>query len=120
MILGVFFVYIIVSNPKNAENLIKTVTGFGGIIAFRMHSQIVAASYGIPIFGFVWDDKIRDFYTKIGMPSNCIEPNYQISWKEIESRLCIDGVQLRNSAIIAGESSQKTLIRQIKKLYNEV
>ncbi len=110
----------IVSNPKNAEELIKTVTGFHKVVSFRMHSQIVAASYGIPIFGFVWDDKIKDFYTKIGMPNNCKEPNNPISWEEVESRVGIDGEQLRNLAINAGESSQKSLFKQIRELYDEV
>lgn len=110
----------IVRNPRNAEELINTVTGFRKIVSFRMHSQIVATSYGIPSFGFVWDDKIKDFYTKIGMPSNCKKPNAPISWREIESRLCVDGERLRDLAVNAGESSQKSLIEQIREQYNEV
>ena len=110
----------IVSNPRNAEELIKTITGFRKIVAFRMHSQIVAASYGIPSFGFVWDDKIKDFYTKIGMPNNYKKPNDQISWREIKCRICVDGEQLRNLAVNAGESSQKSLIKQIREQYDEV
>lgn len=110
----------IVSNPRNAEELIKTITGFRKIIAFRMHSQIVAISYGIPSFGFVWDDKIKDFYTKIGMPCNCKKTNEPILWREIESRLCVDGERLHNLAVNAGESSQKSLIKQIREQYDEV
>ena len=110
----------IVSNPRNAEELIKIITGFRKIIAFRMHSQIVAVSYGVPSFGFVWDDKIKDFYNKIGMPNNCKKPNDPISWREIESRLCVEGERLRNLAVNAGESSQKSLIKQIREQYDEV
>ena len=110
----------IVSNPRNAEELIKTVTGFRKIIAFRMHSQIVAVSYGVPSFGFVWDDKIKDFYNKIGMPNNCKKPNDPITGREIESSLCVEGEQLRNLAVNAGESSQKSLIKQIREQYDEV
>lgn len=110
----------IVSNPRNAEELIKTITGFRKIIAFRMHSQIVAISYGIPSFGFVWDDKIKDFYTKIGIPCNCKTPSEPILWREIASRLCVDREQLHHLAVNAGESSQKSLIKQIREQYNEV
>lgn len=109
----------IVCRPKNAEDLIKTVTGFHRIISFRMHSQIIAASYNIPSFGFVWDEKIKAFYTKIGMPNNCTIPNSPISWKEIEQRVRVNGDQLGHSAITAGEHSQRSLINQIRKQFSE-
>ena len=106
----------IVSNPRNAEELIKTVTSFQKIVAFRMHSQIVAASYGIPCFGFVWDAKIKEFYSKIGMPNNCIDPNREIPWNEIERCLCINSEQLHDTAVCAGKRSQQSLIKQIERV----
>lgn len=56
--------------PATASELVKTVTQFERIISFRMHSQITAASFGIPCYGIAWDPKIVDFFSKLGFPEN--------------------------------------------------
>jgi polysaccharide pyruvyl transferase WcaK-like protein len=37
------------------------------IFAHRMHACIVATSYGVPAFGFGWDDKLESFYAAAGI-----------------------------------------------------
>lgn len=104
----------ICDHPASSESLVKTVTQFDNIISFRMHSQIIAASYGIPCFGFVWDDKIKEFYQKIGYPNNCIVPEDDIDMKLIIGISDIDGKDLRYRAEQNGLESRECLLEGIK------
>ncbi len=64
----------LVDRPQTASELIKTVTGFDRIISFRLHSQIIATSFGVPSCGLIWDDKVREFYNHIGFSDRCFYP----------------------------------------------
>lgn len=67
-------------NPENyilkcaasPRELVSQIAGFKSIIAFRLHSHIVAASLGIPGVAVVWDDKLRFFYNHLGHPERCV------------------------------------------------
>ena len=65
--------YRMTERPTTAQELTETVTQFRNIVSFRMHSQIAAASFGIPCYGIAWDRKLQDFYTKLGFPNNVSE-----------------------------------------------
>lgn len=106
--------------PGNAEECIQTVTGFRKIVSFRMHSQIIATSYGIPSVGFVWDEKVRNFYTKLGREQNCLDVDASINWEEIERRLCSGGEKLINVATSAGCHSTELLEKKIRSVCEEV
>lgn len=110
----------LMARPENTEKCIQTVTGFHRIVSFRMHSQIVATSYGIPSFGFVWDDKVRCFYSKMGMAQNCTDIDKPVQWESIEQRLHMDGDKLRDLAVNAGYSSVRLLIQKINDVCKEV
>lgn len=60
--------------PTKPIELIQHITCFRYIISFRMHSLIIASSYGIPSAGIVWDDKIVEFYKKLGFEHRCYFP----------------------------------------------
>lgn len=53
-------------------DLVRTVAGYGGVIAARLHSNILAAALDIPAVAVVWDDKLPAFYEKIGRPGRCV------------------------------------------------
>lgn len=53
------------------RELVSQIAGFNSIIAFRLHSHIVAASLGIPGVAIVWDEKLRFFYRHLGHPERC-------------------------------------------------
>lgn len=59
--------------PERPEDLIRLESGFRGIISFRLHSHIVAASFGVPSVAIRWDDKLPGFFGKIGSPERCLE-----------------------------------------------
>lgn len=54
--------------PHTTKQLVETVSRFSAVITFRMHSSIIAYSFGIPSIALVWNDKIPFFYQNIGYP----------------------------------------------------
>lgn len=52
-------------------DLVRTISGYGAIIAARLHSNIIAASLGIPALAVVWDPKLPAFYAGLGCPERC-------------------------------------------------
>ncbi len=50
------------SCPITPKMLARKISGYSGIIASRLHANIVSFSYGIPTVGLVWDDKVKAFY----------------------------------------------------------
>lgn len=51
--------------PLNASMLISQISEMHGMIACRMHSNIIAYALGIPSIGLVWNDKMRFWSEKI-------------------------------------------------------
>lgn len=56
---------------ERPEVLVEQIAGFKGLISFRLHSHIVAASLNIPGVAMVWDNKLRFFYRHIGHEERC-------------------------------------------------
>lgn len=52
-------------------DLVRTLAGYGSIIAARLHSNIIAVSLNIPAVGVVWDQKLPAFYAKLGCAERC-------------------------------------------------
>lgn len=103
--------------PRTAGELIRTVTGFEKIIAFRMHCQIAAGSFGIPSFGIAWDPKLTEFYRKLGFPQGCAEEVPEFSRiEEILSRY--DGA-IHARALAQGEESRRCLIEAVEQAINK-
>lgn len=61
--------------PRLAEGqeLVETIASFQGIIAGRMHANIIAYSLGVPSIGLVWNDKLLYWGNLIGYPERFIE-----------------------------------------------
>lgn len=45
--------------PAEPRQLVELISGYRAVIAGRMHSNIIAYSFGIPSIGFVWNEKLR-------------------------------------------------------------
>ncbi len=54
------------SIPNTPEELCKIISSLDFLVAFRLHAQIVAYSYGVKSIGFAWDVKVRSFSQIIG------------------------------------------------------
>lgn len=98
--------------PVTVQELIDTVTGFEKIIAFRMHCQIVAASYGVPSFGFAWDTKVAEFYEKLGWPQGATAGTE--NFEEVERLLAAYDPAIHSRALEQGEESCKCLMDAIR------
>lgn len=57
--------------PKTPRALVETIGGFRSLIAFRLHSHIIACSLGIPTVAVTWDAKLPFFFEKLGCPERC-------------------------------------------------
>ncbi len=60
------------SYPKKPEELIEQISSFKGMVSFRLHSHIIAASLDIPAVAIVWDDKLRFFYKHLNHEERCM------------------------------------------------
>lgn len=98
--------------PETPEALVKTVTSFRRVISFRMHSQIVAASFGIPCFGLVWDEKIIELYEKIGFPQGCA--GEVADFAEVEDVLSRYSERIHAQALTLAEESRRCLLEAIE------
>ena len=57
-----------------------------------MHSLIVAASYNIPTIGFVWDEKVREFFEIINRDEYVFEISNDMDEGNVEAcvkNLCL-------------------------------
>lgn len=55
-----------VPTPVTPRELAENISQFKGIIACRMHANIIAYSLDIPCVGLVWNDKLKFFGESIG------------------------------------------------------
>ena len=58
--------------PRAADpvGLAGRIAGFDGVIAHRLHANIVSYSYGIPQVGLGWDPKLEAFFAQTGRPDS--------------------------------------------------
>lgn len=61
---------------KTDYEWMEVMSGFCGIVAPRLHTNIVAFSLGISCVGMVWNNKVKSFYSMINLPNNAFEPDY--------------------------------------------
>lgn len=59
--------------PKSPEELVKTISGFKGIITSRLHSCISAYSLNIPFVAISWNNKLEFFANSIGCADRIIK-----------------------------------------------
>ncbi len=59
-------------NVKSGRGLVKRIAGYQGVIASRLHANILATSLRIPSVGLVWNDKMNLFAQAIGQQERYI------------------------------------------------
>lgn len=62
----------IVQRPKRPQELVATISRYKKIIAFRLHSHIIAYSLNIPSIALIWDEKLKFFFKKINHEERCL------------------------------------------------
>ncbi len=73
--------------PIRPKELIDIIASCEYIMSFRLHSLIIAASYGIPTIGFVWDEKVRTFFETIGRGESAISLSGGLSFEKNQSKM---------------------------------
>lgn len=64
----------ILDQHKNAKEFIELINNFDVVFGARLHSCISAVALGIPVVGFIWDNKIKCFAETIKKQSFFFEP----------------------------------------------
>ncbi len=98
---------VLVPRPEQITELIKTISGYSGVIAGRMHAMIIATSYGIPTIGQIWNEKIKWFSKHIGAESRFFYPddmkNYDAVYETFKKAL-LDGNDNLNTDSLKDEA----------------
>lgn len=58
--------------PNDGRDLVRLISGFGSVLAFRLHACIISYSLDIPCVGMVWNRKVKMFYDIIGQPQQAV------------------------------------------------
>lgn len=64
-----------VITPKSGKELVNTIASFKGVVACRMHANIIAYALNIPSIGLVWNDKLVYWGEKIGYSERFVCPD---------------------------------------------
>lgn len=51
----------LVDRPVLPSDLVRTISGFKGVVAHRLHAHIIAYSTGVPSVALAWDSKVNGF-----------------------------------------------------------
>lgn len=61
--------------PQNGDEFVRMITQFDAVFGARLHSCITSVSLGIPVAGFVWDDKLKYFSETMGISQFFFNPS---------------------------------------------
>lgn len=64
----------IVRRPAYAKELANTIANYKGIIACRLHANIIAYSLGVPSIGLVWNEKLLFWGRDLGLEERFLLP----------------------------------------------
>ncbi len=64
---------LLAQRPAGSRELVETIASFAGIIACRMHANIIAYALGVPGIGLVWNDKMNFWGARIGYPHRFLD-----------------------------------------------
>ncbi len=56
---------------QSSKEMIDFIASLSSLFAFRLHANIIAASYGVPHFAIGWDNKVISFF-KMQNRQNCV------------------------------------------------
>lgn len=101
------------SLPKSGEELAKTISGYKGVIAGRMHAHIIATSYDIPTIGQIWNKKIKWFSKHLGCEERFFYPDELNNYDLIYNRF-LQAIKEGNSKL----NTQKLKEATVKELEN--
>lgn len=102
----------VVQRPKTDKEWLKTMQGFSGVIAPRLHTNIVSYSLGIPCVALVWNQKIKSFAESVNTP--WFTPD-QFDVKKIVDAL--EQTQINNDILMEKQSSVRQIVNEFVTTY---
>ena len=105
----------LLDRPTSTKELVNDINQFDSIVSFRLHSHIIAASYGIPSFAIYWDNKQVDFFHKIGRDQFVYKIDCKIDniVSEIQKSIANDNRESNAERINEWIGCAKTVLSQI-------
>ena len=64
----------ILNQPDNTNEFVEMIREFDAVFGARLHSCITSVALGIPVVGFIWDNKIKYFAETMKRQSFFFEP----------------------------------------------
>jgi polysaccharide pyruvyl transferase WcaK-like protein len=64
----------LLERPTEGKQLVRDIASFKGIIAARLHANIIATALDIPSIGLVWNNKLTAFGRQLGIEERFIPP----------------------------------------------
>lgn len=101
--------------PAEPWQLAQNIQQFDGIIAGRMHTHILAFTLGVPGVGFVWNDKVRFWSNRVGIPERFVSPE-DLQAEAVVSRL---EAALAEGVTPLSEESRNSLISPLHDFLEE-
>ncbi len=103
--------------PRNARELIETISGYSAVIGGRFHSCLIPYSIDIPVIGMNWDDKLLRFFSTTGREAFLIDEQNMngryIVDKICEARCCSYDISQRE---MLKEKTKDYLIRFVEEI----
>ena len=104
-----------VSNMNVPETLSQTISSCCGVIAFRLHANIVAYAFDVPAIGLTWNQKIPLFYDAINYRKRAFSvENFKAGTIIAELECAIKGGVSKEPTFI--ESVYRTIFSALKKI----
>lgn len=90
----------VLPRARCASDLVCQIADFRGVVAHRLHANIVAFALGVPSVGLIWDSKVRGFFDLSGRSAWSIEAD-ALSANHVANKL--------ENALLAGIDEEKRL-----------
>lgn len=65
--------------PRTPDDLVRLIGGFGVVVAYRLHANIVATVLGIPCIALGWDAKVEEFMNYSGQSERFVHAHAKAS-----------------------------------------
>jgi polysaccharide pyruvyl transferase WcaK-like protein len=93
-------------HPKTPRELVRQISVFDGVIAHRLHANIIAYAYKIPHIGLGWDKKLPAFFHSVGRDAYALsvnESNAETIVARLENALA-EGIDEKTHARVVREA----------------
>lgn len=97
--------------PKTSMELLEQVRSFKCIFGARLHACITAYSMGVPVVGFIWNEKTRFFADIIGKKENFFEE------ADMQANRILD--QMETASVSEYDTSIRSNLKELTKHYME-